>query len=525
MGGRRGVIALAAVLAAGFAAGRSAAATELVVTGRGWGHGVGMSQWGAYGYARHGWSWQQILEHYYPGTQLGSTPNVRVRVLLAAGRPSLDVGCPGGFRVADATGRAFALRPGARRVGPGLKLRLAHRVAALESPLAFYCDAAPIEWDGRAYHGVLVVQSRGARMAVVDATDLEDYVRGVVGGEMPRRWSLPALEAQAVAARSYALAMLRPGKLFDLYADTRSQMYGGVGFESARTDLAVAQTTGRILTWSGHVATTYFFSTSGGRTADVREVWPRLGAVPYLRSVADPYDAASPRHLWGPRALSAQQIAARLHVAVGPIHLVRTQSGRVASVEIGSSTVSGVRFQRAFGLDSTWFDVGTISLSGLGDEVVYGGKIALVAHAKKVGQALLQHFTVHGWSTVKVVRGDAHVVVEPRAYAMYRLTVAGVRGPEIAVSVAPVVRVSALAADVLAGSVAPRSRGAVTVWRSVGGAWSVVARPRLDAKGAFETQLRLRPGAYRIGVDADGAYAAASRTLHMTPRLLASLRR
>src|SRR6185437_12700521 len=107
-----------------------------------------------------------------------------------------------------------------------------------------------------------------------------------VGGEMPHRWSLAALEAQAVASRSYALATLKPGKHFDLYSDTRSQVYGGIAYETPRTDLAVARTAGKVLMWDGHVATTFFFSTSGGRTADVREVWPTLGAVPYLRSVA-----------------------------------------------------------------------------------------------------------------------------------------------------------------------------------------------------------------------------------------------
>ncbi|HEY1538846.1 MAG TPA: SpoIID/LytB domain-containing protein, partial [Solirubrobacteraceae bacterium] len=253
-------------------AGSARAATVVVVTGRGWGHGVGMSQWGARGYAQHGWRWRQILAHYYPGTTVSDTANVTVRVLLGASQPGADVGCAAGMRVGDATGRTFALPAKSYHVGSGLLVHK-HR---LQSPIAFYCSGGPLVWDARAYHGTLVVSSDGGRLAVVNAVDLEDYVRGVIGDEMPHRWPLAALEAQAVAARSYALATLHPRKRFDLFADDRSQVYGGIGAETPSTLYAATQTEGRILTYGGRVATTYFFSTSGGRTADVRDVWPKL---------------------------------------------------------------------------------------------------------------------------------------------------------------------------------------------------------------------------------------------------------
>src|SRR5437763_9354557 len=82
----------------------ASAATKLVVTGHGWGHGVGMSQWGAYGYARHGWSYDRILAHYYPGTQLAGAPVSHIRVLLATAQPRVAVACPGTLKVSDATG-------------------------------------------------------------------------------------------------------------------------------------------------------------------------------------------------------------------------------------------------------------------------------------------------------------------------------------------------------------------------------------------------------------------------------------
>jgi SpoIID/LytB domain protein len=422
------------------------------------------------------------------------------------------------MRVGDATGRTYALPQGSYHLGPGLSLRK----HVLRSPVAFYCAAAPLEWDGRAYHGVLVVSSSGRRLAVVNAVDLEDYVRGVIADEMPHRWPLAALEAQAVAARSYALATLHAGRRFDLYADDRSQTYGGMGAETPSTLFASTRTEGRILTYGGRVATTYFFSTSGGRTADVRDVWPRLGKIPYLRSVPDPYDAGSPVHTWAV-ALSAQRLAA-LGVPLGGLHVVRNGSDRVAEVELGGVTLSGPRMMRLLHLRSTWFSVGELSLVATRASVSYGRKVTLVAGAHGVGVATLQRLTGAGWVTLRRVAGGARARVAPHAYAIYRLSDGRVRGPEVAVAVSPVVRARLESATLLSGKVRPRPSGEVTVSRFVAGEWRVVARPLLDVRGVFRTRLRLRPGSYRIDVAGDGRLAAAARTMRVTSRLLASLR-
>jgi stage II sporulation protein D len=493
----------------------------VVVTGRGWGHGVGMSQWGARGYALHGRSFRQILAHYYPGTVLGATSNVTVRVLLGASQPGVDVACAAGMRVGDATGRTFALPAKTYDVGPGLRVRK-HR---LRSPVAFYCDGGPLVWDGRAYHGTLVVWSGRGRLAVVNAVDLEDYVRGVIADEMPHRWPLAALEAQAVAARSYALSTLRAGRRFDLYANDRSQVYGGIGAETPSTLFAATKTEGRILTYRGRVAMTYFFSTSGGRTADVRDVWPKLGDVPYLHSVSDPYDADSPVHTWGPFALSTAVLAARLRVPFGPLRVVRDRSGRVTSLQVGRITLSGLRVMHLLHLRSTWFGFGALSLTDTRSSVVFGRRVALVASARGMGDASLQELTGSGWVTLRHVSTGGRVWVAPRAYTIYRLTAGRVRGPEVGVSVAPVVRAHLVSSEQLSGQVLPRRSGEVTVSRFVSGGWRVVAHPRLDGRGMFHTPLRLRPGGYRIDVAGDARLAPASRTLRVTSRLLASLRK
>lgn len=517
---RRWVITAFVALALAVGAGRARAATVVVVTGRGWGHGVGMSQWGARGFALHGWRWQQILAHYYPATQVSATQNVTVRVLLAASQPSVDVGCAAPMQVGDATGRTIGLPAGTYHLGPGLRIRK----HSLVGPLAFYCDAAPLEWDGRAYHGRLVISSGGGSLAVIDAVDLEDYVRGVIGDEVPDRWPLAALETQAVAARSYALATMHPGRRFDLYADDRSQVYGGIAAETAGTLYAASQTAGRILTYDGRVATTYFFSTSGGRTADVRDVWPKLGAIPYLRSVSDPYDRASPVHTWGPYVLPAAVFAQRLGVPLGELRIVRDASdGRVSAVDIGTLQFTGDEVERLLHLRSTWFNLAELSLTGTGSSVVYGRSVGLVAHVAGAAEAAVQELRGSRWVTLRHVRTNGWVAVKPRAYTIYRLSEDGVRGPEVGIAVAPIVRAQPQSSRLLVGSVRPRPSGTVTVSRYVGGAWRVVARPQLNAHGDFRTPLRIMAGGYRIDIAGDARLASTSRTVRITPRLLASL--
>ncbi len=111
---------------------------------------------------------------------------------------------------------------------------------------------------------------------------------------------------------------------------------------------------------------------------------------------------------------------------------------------------------------------------------------------------------------------------EARGRTLYRLTAGDVRGPVVGVAVAPKLEVEPAGSELLAGSVAPSSRGAIRVWRRVAGGWKVVARPHLDPRGEFHAPVRLHPGGYRITVDSDGRYAAVSAKLHVTHRLLAS---
>ena len=515
-------------------AGTARAGTALLVTGHGWGHGVGMSQWGAYGYALHGWTYRRILAHYYPGTTLGRVGDLRVRVLLAQRARSVTVGCATPIRVTDGR-RVTRMLPagtygvGARLVFPVRKHRGGlsfGRFAVLE------CDRAPLTLDGRAYHGTLSLRSGGGAVSVVNGLSLDTYLRGVVPSESPSRWPLAALEAQAVAARSYAVSELRPNASYDLVPTTADQVYRGVAAETPRSDRAVYATLGEVLTWGGEVARTYYSSSSGGRTEAVQDAWPNAAPIPYLRSVPDPYDTYSPHHDWGPFVFSGPRLAARLGLdgAIESASVQRNASARAASVlfHLASGAAvsrSGTAIARALHLQSTWFSIGDLQLSTSGTHLLYGDRLTIAARAANVKGALLEERSATGaWRTVKQVRHPAQLHLEPHASTAFRLVAPETSGTSVSVAVAPRVHVEALNPRVLAGQVSPRPDAAVAVWRLVRGSWRVVAHPLLDPSGRFRTPLLLRPVNYRITVAA-GRLAATQTSLHLTRRMLQSLSR
>ena len=152
----------------------------------------------------------------------------------------------------------------------------------------------------------------GKAVRVVNTVGLEQYLWGVVPSEMPDTWPAEALKSQAIVARTYALTHLQNGGGdFDVYPDTRSQVYGGISAESDPARDAVNGTAGQVVLYKGELAQTFFFSSSGGRTANVQDVWSSK-PTPYLVSVPDPYDTLSPYHDWGPLKFGALRLGKRL---------------------------------------------------------------------------------------------------------------------------------------------------------------------------------------------------------------------
>jgi stage II sporulation protein D len=361
-------------------------ATVFTFTGRGWGHGVGMSQYGARGRALKGWSGARILGAYYHGTSLSVVRQRPVRVLLSAGRHSAFVWSPDPWRVIGArtNGRGVTpLRAGATYrittlpTGRLALVRAGRRVAVFTGPLRVQSRRAGgwVAWGptqpeaARRYRGGLRAIPTGGGFDLVNVVGLDVYVRGVVPREMPPDWgddAPAALVAQAVATRSYILSTMSPTANYDVFDDDRSQVYGGVSAEDPRTNRAVAATRGTVVTYHGDVITTFFFSTSGGRTEDIQNVFRGGTPRPYLVSVPDPFDAISPYHVWpDPPSFSPAGLGRRLGLD-GPVTdvtvLHRGVSPRVIDARIttqsGSQTVvSGLTMRAELGLRDTWFTV------------------------------------------------------------------------------------------------------------------------------------------------------------------------
>lgn len=350
----------------------SAAPSSYAIQGAGYGHGVGMSQYGAKVAAERGRTHAQILSFYYPGTTVArATGSIRVRIsaetrdtLIIASRPGLSVR-------SVASGASWPLaRTGATlwRITPSADDRTSRVWAQVNRRWSLVRNIAGdaefvagslrlvLESGSVVYRGSLRSARVGTGRDVVNVVALDSYLRGVVPREMPALWHQQALRSQAVAARTYAVHErdTTDHGHFDVYDTTLSQVYGGAGFEHDRTDKAVADTRGEIRAYGGAVAFTQFSSSNGG--------WTVAGSRPYLRAKEDPYD---PVRTWA-TSVSAAQIRARFP-AVGAVQAVKVVArdgrgpygGRVTLVRITGSAdtidVTGSDFRSELGLRSTLF--------------------------------------------------------------------------------------------------------------------------------------------------------------------------
>ena len=262
--------------------------------GHGWGHGVGLGQWGAYGMALAGYGYRAIVQHFYTGTSFTTVDTaqapIHVAVLWGAG-PDRIVGT-GPVQVTSASGSqvvqagntiTLTLSGGVVRITP---LNAATRLT-LYGPFGRY----------HAYRGSLVAQPSNGLLYVINTLSIEDYLRGL--GEVPSGWPLEAIKAQIVAARCYALTHLGTTALYDVDDTTQFQVYRGIDSETDRQNQAVDATTGQVVTSNGRVIIAFFSASDGGHTANVWDIWGGSATTyPYLVGVIDPWDVVAPRHTW-----------------------------------------------------------------------------------------------------------------------------------------------------------------------------------------------------------------------------------
>ncbi len=369
------------------------------VVGHGFGHGRGMSQWGAYGAAVSGLSYSQILAFYYPGTTLSSLSDPTMRVLISSDTDgTVEVLPSHGLSLCRAGLATSTLLPTATPTAYRLlmysgTLRLeyyysgAWHLSAMTvggssatftrgtscTNLASY--AMTLVLPSGAHRGVrsgLRAQVDAGHVRTVGVMTMSSYLSSVVPSEMPAGWSTAALQAQAVAARSYAeryrLDSGGPTHLWDICDTTACQVFNGTSSEWPTSTAAVSATAGRVLTYGGEPAFTEFSASNGG--------WTTAGSssTPYLVAKADPYDGkvASYGSSPNPHTWTASVSVSRLRSAypsIGTLEWIQATArdgngdfgGRTETVVVqGSSghvTLTGSQFASAAGLKSIWWTV------------------------------------------------------------------------------------------------------------------------------------------------------------------------
>ena len=370
------VVTLTAAILAIACTGTAGGAERWSMRGAGWGHGIGLSQWGSYGFAKQGAGYREIVDHYYRDTRIESRDGGVVRVLLQPNRPTVY------FRNATQAGDRMLDEDSlykVTRAGDQVTLRSAsgRKLATFES-MVRVVGGRHVRLLGRADNGVRdgvyrgALESRtaaGSGLNAINAIAMEDYLLGVVPSESPSSWPAAALQAQAVVARSYALASNVNGKGFNQYADTRSQVYRGYLGEAPSTSAAVGATRGEVVTYRGTIATTFFFSTSGGYTENIENAFVGSQPRPWLKGVKDPYDDPSPYHRWKLN-FSRASLGAKLGSWVkgrfrGLKVLKRGVSPRVVRARVvgsrGSTVVTGPQIRARVGLRDTWFHLRRVS--------------------------------------------------------------------------------------------------------------------------------------------------------------------
>ncbi|MDQ6769945.1 MAG: SpoIID/LytB domain-containing protein [Gemmatimonadota bacterium] len=264
-----------------------------------------------------------------------------------------------------------------------------------------------VQWNGKRYRGELVISATDSGVLVVNALPLDEYLRGVVPLEIGNRTSaeMAAVQAQAVAARTYAYKHLNNNRPFDMYATVQDQVYGGIDAEKPLADTAISTTSDVVVLYNGQPITTPYHSTCGGSTAAVSEVWYEQPDQPYLRPVSDRipgtnnyYCDPSPRFSWtqgydaaGLRTVMEKYLANYSNAPKTTLGRVtdvreqgRTPSGRVAALtvqtESGSYTLRGndIRFvlrdPKGAILNSTLFSISTATSGGEVSSLTVSGR-------------------------------------------------------------------------------------------------------------------------------------------------------
>lgn len=352
--------------------------------GRGWGHGLGLSQYGAKGFAERGYSTERILRHFYRKTLRGRVNNQAIRVHVAGGKSYIDLMSDSNFYVTDLSTKKIYNLSGKQTYRVNFRNGLYQIYNATtkkvkgnyKGPLYYKPGKSLIRLLSRNDNGVSKVKYRGSlkvkmnnsKFSVINHIPIESYLRGVIPYEMPSSWHMEALKAQTIAARSYALASKKNNGDFDVYSTVYSQVYGGYTAENSRTNYAIRATKGIVRRYNGKVIYAYFFSSSGGRTENNENVWGG-SPIAYLRGVVSPYEetnswtykisTTSLKDILGNYSSSN---TSGVNGSLQDLTVIQTgYSPRVINIKItgskGISYITGSNLRKLLKMRSTWFSI------------------------------------------------------------------------------------------------------------------------------------------------------------------------
>lgn len=377
----------------------TAAPDDFTFYGSGFGHGLGMSQWGAYGLSKEGWTPGRILKHFYSGTRLDRAEQVpktlrigltqgrdKVRLEAQAGPVDLRVG---GRKAADTVatiprGETWSVRVASEKykildasgtvVAKGLGGTATDLYAIFEPKGARVKVPEASHTYARGYIEFNIYDcGSGCDLRLILVIDPEQYLYGL--GEVPSSWPMEAMEAQAIAARSYALRKAESGQHRSgcncaLYASSYDQVYAGwdkeAGIDGDRWVRAVDNTTGKVVLDHGDIIQAFYMSSSGGHTENNENVWGG-SPISYLRGVCDPgdYTTVNPSATWEV-TYTASELTQELGLGIGTItgfaNVQRGVSGRITQATVkgenGTATISGASLRSALGLrdDRVWIN-------------------------------------------------------------------------------------------------------------------------------------------------------------------------
>lgn len=419
-------------------------AATFTFNGGGWGHGIGLSQYGAKGYADAGWTYDRILKHYFQGTRLVSkkAPTVRVNLdkdkksrsqwqIQAGAEATLTVtqysnrsvnislretvsGAPAKYWITTSGGNTRLHRDNGGSPGSVIKTFEGRAYVSATSQTIRLCGSSgPYSHTGVRWRGNLhFIPDTASASFCVNFVSMEDYLKGVVPRESPSSWPLEALKAQAVAARSYAYEDAAANRT--MWCTTMSQVYNGhsrPGYthEAARTNTAISATAHQLVwygTESGPVKT-YFSSSTGGHTANIEDVW-FSAPKPYYKGVTDKDSAGNSFYTWTAGPFSASEVSTKVRARVGAAnsspapHVVTfitlesasTGHARYASIRWSDGKtykIKGDTLRSVLGLRSTRFTV-----------TVKGGSLPMSVYSETNSNLAWSGI----WSAVK--RSDAY---------------------------------------------------------------------------------------------------------------------